>query len=152
MENIDAEQLLLENNLDGEVNQEETEDLQYQSEQCTEPTTALSQGLERNASALTPSEATRTLSDYLLTQIMQGLDHEKYKEMTHKLPYESQLYIQANIGIMKEKFAEFITKYATQGSETKTITEGDVKNFFQELNKERVESLKYHIENQKEKK
>ena len=83
---------------------------------------------------------------------MESLDQDKFKEMTHKLPHEGQVYVQSNIGIMKEKFAEFLGRYANKENSTKTITEGDVKQFFADLQKERVETLKYHIENQKEKK
>ena len=55
--------------------------------------------------------------------------------------------------MMREKFAEFIAKYAVSGSsESKLITEQDVKEFFKDLDDKRKEHLKQHIENAKEKK
>ena len=81
MENIDDDELLLVNNLDGEVNQEETEEMAMQSEQCTaELTAGESQSVERQAS--TPTSVTRQLSDFLLTQIMTNIDQDKFVEKT----------------------------------------------------------------------
>lgn len=107
-----------------------------------------SQIIETKPSLPSPSAATRTISDYLLTHIMESLDQDKFKEMTHKLPHEGQVYVQSNIGIMKEKFAEFIGRYANTENSTRMITEDDVKSFFKELNTERIETLKYHMGNQ----
>ena len=110
MENIDAEQQLLENNLDGIVNKEEQEDPQ-QSEQCTnEQTDALNPTLERSAS--TRSEMTRQLSDCLLTQLMGSVGGEQIVQKTQELPYEGQVYINNNISLLREKFHEFVSKYA----------------------------------------
>ena len=69
MENIDPEQQLLENNLDGEVNNEGTEELHQQDDQVTNEQTAQSM-----RSASSPAEATKQLSDYLLTQIISNVD------------------------------------------------------------------------------
>ena len=95
---------------------------------------------------------TRQLSDFLLTQIISGLDQEKFSEKAQKLPYESQVYINANISMLKEKFAEFVGRYAQPGAGSSTITEEDVKTFFKELNEQRLETLRYHLSTQKEKK
>ena len=54
--------------------------------------------------------------------------------------------------MLREKFAEFLSKYAKPGTESTTITEDDVKKFFKELNDQRHETLRYHLETQKEKK
>ena len=50
-----------------------------------------------------------------------------------QLPYESQVYINTNIGMLRSKFADFIAKYAQPGVDS-TIKEEDVKRFFKELN------------------
>ena len=54
--------------------------------------------------------------------------------------------------MLKEKFAEFVGRYAQPGAGSCTITEEDVKTFFKELNEQRLETLRYHLSTQKEKK
>ena len=72
---------------------------------------------------------------------------------TQELPYEGQVYINANINILRDKFHEFVSKHTDpENPEPKTITIQDVTAFFSELNQKRRENLISHLSTQKEKK
>ena len=148
IENRDEALKNLENNLEGEVNAVD-EAQTPQKPTLADLTTAteasnLGSPASKKASTNPEIDPALALSDYLLSKFMENVDMARFGSMAQNMSPDAQLHISKNLNTLRSRFAEFVKKFTMlgDGGEKKiVITKEDVCQFFEEVNKERLESL-----------
>ena len=106
----------LENNLEGEVNPDETGKLLLTNSRSLGETTAAStEATSQNANPENQQahdvDPAKTISDYLLSKFFENIDQAKIANLTKNMSVDAQYYVSKNLNDLRDKFAQFVKKF-----------------------------------------